>query len=127
MSRQRTRAKQVVGSFFRKAAERQKSEGTFGIGQGRSQVARPYRALAPGMQYIGGDRVGGKAAERRLRQAAKLELKRLRKQHGIDSPMFQGMGPGGALLLELPAAGPTRAVPPAEPEAEPIQVDTEKP
>jgi hypothetical protein len=52
-------------------------------------TAHPHRALPPGKQWLPHEKVGGKAAQRRLRQAARLEEKRRRKAERQDAPQAE--------------------------------------
>ena len=68
-----------------------------------SMLAHPHRALPPGNQWMPHERAGSQSAKRRLRQAAALKLKQLRKSYG-GSTSVVGMEQG-AVILDF---GPTR-------------------
>jgi len=65
-------------------------------------IAHPHRSLPPGQQYRAHD--GRQARARRLRQQARLEAKRLRKQYG--SSAVEGRNEEGALLLDFSSQTP---------------------
>lgn len=69
-----------------------------------SAIQHPHRALPPGKQWVAHEKPNGQAAQRRLRQQKRLELKRLKKEFGITCVSGRE---GDALILDFPE--PNRA------------------
>jgi hypothetical protein len=65
-----------------------------------TRTLQTHHTLAPGEQYVPHESANGKAAQRRRRQMARDQAKRLRKQYGSD--VVEGIDPqSGGLLLNF--------------------------